>query len=161
MWRSVIGGSFSVHKIYVPFLTHHNYNNHTHIILSSSRCGRYIRRGEHSRKQWVNYLKLMASLIEPESPSPDIYIPKEWSEAADSIAYDSVTSPPPIALVCGAKNCGKTTFSRSLLNILLQRSVCWTSKCLVFLSWVCFQFRICMQFLSVGFNIWYKYLIWS
>lgn len=63
----------------------------------------------------------MTSLIEPESPSPDIYIPKEWSEAADSIAYDSVTSPPPIALVCGAKNCGKTTFSRYLLNILLQR----------------------------------------
>ncbi|RVW35586.1 Polynucleotide 5'-hydroxyl-kinase NOL9 [Vitis vinifera] len=50
--------------------------------------------------------------ISTEAPSPDIYIPEEWSEAAETIAYDSVTSPPPVALVCGAKNCGKTTFSR-------------------------------------------------
>ncbi|KAH7550394.1 hypothetical protein JRO89_XS13G0184500 [Xanthoceras sorbifolium] len=49
-----------------------------------------------------------------ENSSPDIYIPQEWSDAADSIAYDSNTSPPPIALICGAKNCGKTTFSRHL-----------------------------------------------
>ncbi|KAL5747313.1 hypothetical protein ACOSP7_024310 [Xanthoceras sorbifolium] len=56
-----------------------------------------------------------------ENSSPDIYIPQEWSDAADSIAYDSNTSPPPIALICGAKNCGKTTFSRHLVNILLQR----------------------------------------
>lgn len=64
----------------------------------------------------------MASRSEPENPSPNIYIPPEWSEAADCIAYDSVTSPPPIAIVCGAKNCGKSTFSRYLLNILLRRS---------------------------------------
>ncbi|XP_015882700.3 polynucleotide 5'-hydroxyl-kinase NOL9 [Ziziphus jujuba] len=63
----------------------------------------------------------MAMLSEPENPSPNIFIPQEWSEAADSIAYDSLTSPPPIALICGAKNCGKTTFSRHLLNVLLQR----------------------------------------
>ncbi|RVW91261.1 polynucleotide 5'-hydroxyl-kinase NOL9 isoform X1 [Vitis vinifera] len=63
----------------------------------------------------------MAAFSEAEAPSPDIYIPEEWSEAAETIAYDSVTSPPPVALVCGAKNCGKTTFSRHLLNILLQR----------------------------------------
>lgn len=56
-----------------------------------------------------------------ENSSQDIYIPQEWSEAADSIVYDSNTSPPPIALVCGAKNCGKTTFSRHLVNVLLQR----------------------------------------
>ena len=62
------------------------------------------------------------ALSEVEAPSPDIYIPEEWSEGAETIAYDSVTSPPPVALVCGAKNCGKTTFSRHLLNILLQRS---------------------------------------
>jgi hypothetical protein len=65
----------------------------------------------------------MASLLEPESPSPSIYIPEEWSEAADSMAYDSVTLPPPIALICGAKNSGKTTLSRYLLNVLLQRSM--------------------------------------
>ncbi|CBI15311.3 unnamed protein product, partial [Vitis vinifera] len=41
--------------------------------------------------------------------------------SCETIAYDSVTSPPPVALVCGAKNCGKTAFSRHLLNILLQR----------------------------------------
>ncbi|KAI8543529.1 hypothetical protein RHMOL_Rhmol08G0225700 [Rhododendron molle] len=64
----------------------------------------------------------MASLTESEeSPSPKIFIPEEWSEAAESIAYDSITSPPPVALICGAKNSGKTTFSRHLLNILLQR----------------------------------------
>lgn len=63
----------------------------------------------------------MALIQEQEKPSPDIYIPQEWSDAADSIAYDSTTSPPPIAFICGAKNSGKTTFSRHLLNILLHR----------------------------------------
>ncbi|KAK0604594.1 hypothetical protein LWI29_017329 [Acer saccharum] len=62
-----------------------------------------------------------AYLSGAENPSPDIYIPQQWSEAADSIAYDSNTSPHPIALICGAKNCGKTTFSRHLVNILLRR----------------------------------------
>ncbi|KAG5039249.1 hypothetical protein JHK85_011725 [Glycine max] len=52
------------------------------------------------------------------SPSPDIYIPEQWSEAAESIAHSSM---PPIALICGAKNCGKTTFSRYLLNVLLHK----------------------------------------
>lgn len=51
----------------------------------------------------------------------NILIPEEWSEAANTITYDSITSPPPITLVCGPKNSGKTTFSRHLLNILLQR----------------------------------------
>ncbi|XAR50114.1 hypothetical protein NMG60_11004353 [Bertholletia excelsa] len=63
----------------------------------------------------------MASISETETPSPVIFIPEEWSEAADIIAYDSNTSPPPIAFICGAKNSGKTTFSRYLVNILLQR----------------------------------------
>jgi len=51
------------------------------------------------------------------SPSQEIYIPEQWSEAAESIAYSST----PIVFICGAKNCGKTTFSRYLLNILLQK----------------------------------------
>ncbi|CAL5441332.1 unnamed protein product [Camellia sinensis] len=63
----------------------------------------------------------MGSSPETENPSPNIFIPEEWSDAADSIAYDSVTSPPPISFICGPKNSGKTTFSRHLLNILLQR----------------------------------------
>lgn len=63
----------------------------------------------------------MTSLPENENPSSNMYISEEWSEAVDSIAYDSSTSPPPIAFICGPKNCGKTTFSRYLLNVLLQR----------------------------------------
>ncbi|KAF7806137.1 polynucleotide 5'-hydroxyl-kinase NOL9 [Senna tora] len=62
----------------------------------------------------------MASPSEPENLSPNVYIPEEWSDAAHSMAYDSLTSPPPISLICGAKNSGKTTFSRHLLNILLH-----------------------------------------
>lgn len=64
---------------------------------------------------------MAAYMPQTENPSPAIYIPEEWSQAADSIAYDSNTSPPPIAFVCGAKNCGKTTFSRHLVNVFLQR----------------------------------------
>ncbi|XP_050221403.1 polynucleotide 5'-hydroxyl-kinase NOL9 [Mercurialis annua] len=56
-----------------------------------------------------------------EEQSPSIHIPQQWSDAANSIAYDSSTSPPPIVVVCGARNCGKTTFSRYLLNTLLHR----------------------------------------
>ncbi|KAA8540891.1 hypothetical protein F0562_024971 [Nyssa sinensis] len=63
----------------------------------------------------------MASVSEAETPSPNIFIPEEWSDAADTITYDSVTSPPPVVLICGAKNSGKTIFSRHLLNNLLQR----------------------------------------
>ncbi|GAU30246.1 hypothetical protein TSUD_67990, partial [Trifolium subterraneum] len=51
-------------------------------------------------------------------PSPDIYIPDQWSEAANSIAYSSM---PPITVICGPKNCGKTTFSRHLVNLLLTK----------------------------------------
>ncbi|XP_022994627.1 polynucleotide 5'-hydroxyl-kinase NOL9 [Cucurbita maxima] len=62
----------------------------------------------------------MSSLLELEN-SPNIFIPEEWSEAAESIVFDSPTSPPPVLLICGAKNCGKSTFSRHLLNVFLQR----------------------------------------
>ncbi|XP_022768005.1 polynucleotide 5'-hydroxyl-kinase NOL9 isoform X2 [Durio zibethinus] len=60
-------------------------------------------------------------MSDPVSSTANIYVPEEWSEAADSIAYDSVTSPPPVSFICGPKNSGKTTFSRHLLNTLLQR----------------------------------------
>ncbi|XP_068664382.1 polynucleotide 5'-hydroxyl-kinase NOL9 [Aristolochia californica] len=59
--------------------------------------------------------------MEKESPSPHIFIPDWWSEAADSIALESYTSSPPITFVCGAKNSGKSTYSRHLLNTLLPR----------------------------------------
>ncbi|KAJ4851377.1 hypothetical protein Tsubulata_006696, partial [Turnera subulata] len=73
----------------------------------------------------------MASTPEREEPSPSIYIPEEWSDAAEAIAFDSTTPSPPIALVCGAKNCGKTTFSRHLLNIQeggLFGYGCWAAR---------------------------------
>ncbi|XP_015069994.1 polynucleotide 5'-hydroxyl-kinase NOL9 [Solanum pennellii] len=63
----------------------------------------------------------MASFVDDEFQSANIFIPEEWSDAADSVAYDSNTSPPPVAFVCGPKNSGKTTFSRVLVNVLLQR----------------------------------------
>ena len=53
-----------------------------------------------------------------ENPSAEIYIPGEWSDAAGSIVAS--LSPPPIVVICGAKNCGKTTFSRHLMNVMLQ-----------------------------------------
>lgn len=56
---------------------------------------------------------------ETDSLSPKIFIPEEWSNTAETIANGSVASP--IVLVCGAKNSGKTIFSRHLLNVLLGR----------------------------------------
>lgn len=53
------------------------------------------------------------------SPHPEVFIPPWWAEAAEAIARAS--SPPPVAFVCGPKNSGKSTFSRHLVNILLQR----------------------------------------
>ncbi|KAJ0985540.1 hypothetical protein J5N97_003896 [Dioscorea zingiberensis] len=55
------------------------------------------------------------------SSLPSVVIPLPWEEAADSIAYDSSSRPPPISLVCGPGNCGKSTFSLHLLNTLLSR----------------------------------------
>ncbi|XP_051116952.1 polynucleotide 5'-hydroxyl-kinase NOL9 [Andrographis paniculata] len=56
---------------------------------------------------------------ESESPSPNIVIPYEWANAAETVTYGSVASP--IAFICGPKNSGKTTFSRHLVNVLLRR----------------------------------------
>ncbi|KAJ8553841.1 hypothetical protein K7X08_024519 [Anisodus acutangulus] len=60
----------------------------------------------------------MASFGDNELQFGNIFIPEEWSDAADSVA---TTWPPPVAFVCGPKNSGKTTFSRLLVNVLLQR----------------------------------------
>ncbi|KAK1264373.1 Polynucleotide 5'-hydroxyl-kinase NOL9 [Acorus gramineus] len=62
--------------------------------------------------------------VGPSSPSierPTVFIPDAWAEKADAIAYHCETSPPPVTLICGAKNTGKSTFSRHLLNTLLTR----------------------------------------
>ncbi|KAI3504631.1 hypothetical protein L2E82_46541 [Cichorium intybus] len=51
----------------------------------------------------------------------NVFIPEEWEGAAEAVAYDSITCPPPICVICGPPNSGKTTFSRHLLNILIKR----------------------------------------
>ncbi|KAL5722453.1 hypothetical protein ACHQM5_005971 [Ranunculus cassubicifolius] len=56
-----------------------------------------------------------------EYQPPKILIPEQWSEAAFNITNESITTVPPISFICGPKNSGKTTFSRHLLNTLLQR----------------------------------------
>ncbi|KAJ0977933.1 hypothetical protein J5N97_013407 [Dioscorea zingiberensis] len=48
-------------------------------------------------------------------------IPPSWEKAAESIARRGSTAPPPIAVICGPKNSGKSTFSRYLINTLLPR----------------------------------------
>ncbi|KAJ8772154.1 hypothetical protein K2173_027331 [Erythroxylum novogranatense] len=63
----------------------------------------------------------MASSPKQGDPSSSICISQQWSEAAETIAYGYVVSHPPIALICGPKNSGKSTFSRHLINVLLKR----------------------------------------
>jgi polynucleotide 5'-hydroxyl-kinase GRC3/NOL9 len=46
---------------------------------------------------------------------------REWEEAAEAVAYDSCTCPPPIVAVCGPGNSGKSAFSRIMLNTLIAR----------------------------------------
>ncbi|XP_066346685.1 polynucleotide 5'-hydroxyl-kinase NOL9-like [Miscanthus floridulus] len=46
---------------------------------------------------------------------------REWEEAAEAVAYDSCTWPPPVVAVCGPGNSGKSAFSRLLLNTLIER----------------------------------------
>ncbi|CAH2073140.1 unnamed protein product [Thlaspi arvense] len=52
-----------------------------------------------------------------EMKSP--FIPEEWSDAATSVSSSSLQ--PVVALVCGPKNSGKSTFSRNLVEVLLRR----------------------------------------
>ncbi|XP_076921310.1 polynucleotide 5'-hydroxyl-kinase NOL9-like [Bidens hawaiensis] len=64
----------------------------------------------------------MAVNLPPENTNNNNQlVPLEWDEAANAIAYDSVTSPAPICVVCGPPKSGKSTFSRHLLNVLIGR----------------------------------------
>ncbi|PWA81216.1 polynucleotide 5'-hydroxyl-kinase NOL9 [Artemisia annua] len=47
--------------------------------------------------------------------------PSGVEEGSGHIAYDSITSPPPVCVVCGPRNSGKTAFSRHLVNVLIHR----------------------------------------
>lgn len=61
------------------------------------------------------------------SPHVEILIPPWWAEAAEAIAR--AASQPPVAFICGPKNSGKSTFSRYLLNILLERFLSPSPHC--------------------------------
>ncbi|KAF2535114.1 hypothetical protein F2Q68_00022950 [Brassica cretica] len=54
-----------------------------------------------------------------ESETKPLIIPKDWSDAASSVSCSSLQRP--VALVCGPKDSGKSTFSRNLVKVLLQR----------------------------------------
>ncbi|KAK9119544.1 hypothetical protein Scep_017637 [Stephania cephalantha] len=56
-----------------------------------------------------------------DSPPRTLVVPEVWSQAVASIVYDSTTSLAPVTVVCGAKNSGKSTFCRFLLNNIIQR----------------------------------------
>lgn len=58
------------------------------------------------------------------------FIPEDWSDAATSVS--SMSLQPVVALVCGPKNSGKSTFSRNLVQILLQRSLLFCCFSLLF-----------------------------
>ncbi|PUZ58389.1 hypothetical protein GQ55_5G506100 [Panicum hallii var. hallii] len=56
----------------------------------------------------------------PSSPAPrtEAVVPPDW---ASSVTLVSSHPTPPVVVVCGPKNSGKSTFSRILLNALLPR----------------------------------------
>ncbi|KAF8115840.1 hypothetical protein N665_0025s0287 [Sinapis alba] len=56
-------------------------------------------------------------MSESEKEAP--FIPEEWYDAASSVSCSSLQ--PAVALVCGPKDGGKSTFSRYLVKVLLQR----------------------------------------
>ncbi|XP_057517240.1 polynucleotide 5'-hydroxyl-kinase NOL9 [Amaranthus tricolor] len=51
----------------------------------------------------------------------NVEISQEWSDAANSILNTSPASLIQVVFICGAKNSGKTTFSRYLLNTFLTK----------------------------------------
>ncbi|KAG2586523.1 polynucleotide 5'-hydroxyl-kinase NOL9-like [Panicum virgatum] len=56
----------------------------------------------------------------PSSPAPrtEAVVPPDWASAVTLVSSHST---PPVVVVCGPKNSGKSTFSRILLNALLPR----------------------------------------
>ncbi|KAI3725938.1 hypothetical protein L1987_65734 [Smallanthus sonchifolius] len=67
-------------------------------------------------------MAIASSLMEVEEcEAMDIYIPEEWSEAADVIACSGGQTQTLTAFICGPKNSGKSTFARHLLQVLLHR----------------------------------------
>lgn len=56
----------------------------------------------------------------PSSPAPrtEAVVPPDWDSAVTLVSSHTT---PPVVVVCGPKNSGKSTFSRTLLNALLPR----------------------------------------
>jgi hypothetical protein len=52
-----------------------------------------------------------------------LHIPKDWKEIGEKILTFDVTlhGHPPMVLVCGARNVGKSTFARYIANVLLNK----------------------------------------
>lgn len=65
-----------------------------------------------------------------ESEKKPLIIPKDWSDAASSVSCSSLQRP--VALVCGPKDSGKSTFSRNLVKVLLQRSLLYVYNAIFF-----------------------------
>ncbi|CAD6240139.1 unnamed protein product [Miscanthus lutarioriparius] len=59
------------------------------------------------------------------SPAPrtEVVVPPDWSSAVSTVSSHPT---PPVVVVCGPKNSGKSTFSRVLLNALLPRQATTT-----------------------------------
>ncbi|XP_020574060.1 polynucleotide 5'-hydroxyl-kinase NOL9 [Phalaenopsis equestris] len=54
-----------------------------------------------------------------QTPRQTPHVSQQWADALHAITTLSQT--PPIAVICGPKNSGKSTFSRLLINCLLER----------------------------------------
>jgi polynucleotide 5'-hydroxyl-kinase GRC3/NOL9 len=59
------------------------------------------------------------------SPAPrtEAVVPPDWDSAVSTVSSHPT---PPVVVVCGPKNSGKSTFSRVLLNALLPRQATTT-----------------------------------
>ncbi|KAF3780268.1 Polynucleotide 5'-hydroxyl-kinase [Nymphaea thermarum] len=71
------------------------------------------------KKQGRRTVKRVRLSVRDVAACQDIVIPEHWSSAAEAVA--SHQGNPPIVVVCGPKNSGKSTFARFLVNTLLTR----------------------------------------
>jgi polynucleotide 5'-kinase involved in rRNA processing len=60
-------------------------------------------------------------ILAPRSDVRSFQAPPLWVRAAEDIAYYPGGSGPPVVLVCGGKDVGKSSFLRYLVNSLLRR----------------------------------------
>lgn len=75
------------------------------------------RKGRELRTSSAKKPRVVESL---EDHSAVTQLPYDWKAAVETITQGTVV---PVIAVCGAKNVGKSTFARFLVNSLLNRSV--------------------------------------